>query len=60
MNNEVFQKTMENTRKHRDIKLVTNEARRKYLVSEPMYHTTIFFFRTFIIHKNDKNTDTNE
>ena len=34
---------MENVRKHRDIKLVTIERRRNYLVSEPNYHTTKFF-----------------
>ena len=34
---------MENVRKHREIKLVTTDRRRKYLVSEPNYHTTKFF-----------------
>ena len=43
MNNAVFGKTMENVRKHRDIKLLTTERRRNYLVSEPNYHTTKFF-----------------
>ena len=43
MNNAVFGKTIENVRKHRDIKLVTTERRRNYLVSEPNYHTTKFF-----------------
>ena len=43
MNNAVFGKTVENMRKHRDIKLVTPERRRNYLVSEPNYHTTKFF-----------------
>ena len=43
MNNAVFEKTMENVRKHRDIKLVTKERRRNYLVSEANYHTTKFF-----------------
>ena len=43
MNNALFGKTKENVRKHRDIKLVTSERRRNYLVSEPNYHTTKFF-----------------
>ena len=43
MNNAVFGKNMGNVRKHRDIKLVTIEWRRNYLVSEPNYHTTNFF-----------------
>ena len=34
---------MEHVRKHRDIKLVTTERRRNYLVSEPNYHFTKFF-----------------
>ena len=36
-------KTMKSVRKHRDIKLVTTEKRKKYLMSEPYYHTTKFF-----------------
>ena len=43
MNNSVFGKTMENVRKHRDIKLVTTDERRNKLVSEPNYHTTKYF-----------------
>ena len=43
MNNSVFGKTMENVRKHRDIKLVTRDKRRNQLVSEPNYHTTKWF-----------------
>ena len=39
MNNTVFGKTV---RKHRDIELVTNETRRNWVVSGPIYHTTKF------------------
>ena len=34
---------MENVRNHRDIKLVTNNEKRKKLVSEPNYHSTKHF-----------------
>ena len=43
MNNSVFGKTMENMRKHRDIKLVTTDEKRNKLVSETNYHTTKCF-----------------
>ena len=43
MNNAVFGKTMEVVRKHRDIKLLTAERRRIYLVLESNYHTLKFF-----------------
>ena len=43
MNNSLFRKTMENVRKHGDIKLVTNDKRTNQLVSEPNYHTTEWF-----------------
>ena len=48
MNNAVFGKTMENVRKHRDIKLVTTKRRRNYLVSEPNYHTISFFIENLL------------
>ena len=43
MNNAVLGKTMENVRKHKDIKLVTTDKRRNQLVSKANYHTTIWF-----------------
>ena len=43
MNNAVFRKTKENVRKHRDIKPVTTNERRNYLVSEPNYRTAKCF-----------------
>ena len=46
LNNSVFGKTMENVRKHRDIKLVTTDKRRNHLVSEPNHHTKNGFQKT--------------
>ena len=43
MNNAVFEETMENVRKHRDIKLVTRDKRRNQIVLEPNYHTKNIF-----------------
>ena len=44
MNNAVFGKTMENVRKHWDIKLVKTDKRRNQLASKPNYHTTTKYF----------------
>ena len=44
----MFGKTMENVRKHRDIKLATTEKRRIKLVSEPDYHTTKQFLENLL------------
>ena len=43
MNNSVLGRTMENVRKHRDVKLVTTDKRRNQLVSETNYHITKWF-----------------
>ena len=42
MNNAAFGKTIENVRKHRDMKLVTTGRKRNYLVSQSNYHTPKF------------------
>ena len=53
MNNAVFGKT-------RDVKLVTTERRRNYLVSEPNYFNHKIFHRKFISIRNEKNANNNE
>ena len=54
MNNSVLGKTMENVRKHKDIKLVTTDKRRNQLVSEPNYHTTKWFSENLLAIKFKK------
>ena len=57
MNNVVFGKTTDNVRKYTDIKLVTTERRKDYLVYEPNYHTTKFFIKKLVatyIKKSDR------
>ena len=43
MHNSIFGKTIENVRKHGDIKLIVTERRRDYLLSELNYQTIKFF-----------------
>ena len=40
MNNMIYDKTVENVRNYRDIKLVTSNNQRSKLASEPNYHST--------------------
>ena len=60
MNNAVFVKTLENVRKHKDIKLVTIERKRNYLVSESNYHTTKIFTIYLLAIEVKKRPDTLE
>ena len=60
MNTEL-RKTMENIRKHRDIKLVTTTKRRSKLVSEPIYHTMNYISEDLsIIEMNKTRVKTNK
>ena len=54
MNNAAFGKTIENVRKHRDIKLVTTEKRRNYLVLKPDFHTRKFFTENLLAIETEK------
>ena len=54
MNNVVFGKTMENIRKHRNIKIVTTDKKRNKLVSEPNYHTINYISEDLSIIKMNK------
>ena len=58
-NNAIFGKTMENVKKRRDIKLVTTERKRNYLVSELNYYTENDF-QKFVSNRNEKNKSKNE
>ena len=60
MNNAVFGKTMENVRKHRDIKLVTTNKKRNKLVPEPNYHTVNYISKDLSIIEMKKNKNKNE
>ena len=60
MNNSVFGKTMENVKKHRDVKLVISEKRRKWLVSEPNYHSCKKFSDHLMAIEMKKNKSKNE
>ena len=54
MNNAVFGKTMEKLRKHSDIKLITTERKRNYLVSKPIYHASKFFTKKLLAREMKK------
>ena len=48
MNNAVLGKTMENVRKHKDIKVAATGEKRNKLVSEPNYHSTKYFSKNLL------------
>ena len=54
IDNSVFGKTIENVRKHRDIKLLTADRRRNQLVSEPNCHTTKWFLEDLLAIETKK------
>ena len=53
-NNSIYSKTVQNDRKHRDIKLVTTEYKRNKLASEPNYHSTKCILKDLLIMEMKK------
>ena len=60
MNNAVSGKSKENVRKQRNIKLVTTERRRNYLVWEQNHNTTNIFTKKILEIDMRKNSNTYE
>ena len=56
MNNAVYGKSMENVRKHKIIKLVNNNDKRKKLGSEPNYHTSKWFSESLLAMEMKKTS----
>ena len=49
-----FEKTMENVKNHRNIKLLTIDKRGNKLASEPNYYTTKHYSQKFLVIKLNK------
>ena len=56
----LLEKTMENVRNDRDIKLITTDKKRNQLASEPNYHTTKYFPENLLAIEMKKNKRKNE
>ena len=54
LNNIFYGKTMENVRKHRDIRLANNENRRSKIASEPNYNGTKYISEDLLIMEYKK------
>ena len=60
MNNAVIEQLWRMVRNYRDIKFVTTEARRNYLMFEPNYHTTILFSENLVAIEMKRKKDNPE
>ena len=57
---QVLEKTMENVRSHRDIKLITTTKKKKLFSIRTKSSNYKVFYGTFISNRNEKNRDTYE
>ena len=55
--NSIYGKTVQGDRKHRDIKLVTTEAKRNKLASERNYHSTKCISKTLLVMEMKKTEE---
>ena len=60
MNNAVFEKTMQNVRKQRDINILSTKPRRNYLVLVIHYHTTKIFSDNLLVIEIKRTQRTHE
>ena len=57
---QVLEKTMENVRSHRDIKLITTTKKKKLFSIRIKSSNCKVFYGKFISNRNEKNRDTYE
>ena len=57
---QFLKKAMKNVRNHRNMRLITTERKRNYLVSEPSYHTLKFFTDNLLAIEIKEKRDASE